>query len=356
MLVWVDRSIPGEGSGVESASALCLGHGPGLCAWVVKRGRSTSHRQTMLRVVTADCLEIMMGALGNRIWMLARSDLTYASSRSIDVIIFPIRILRVISVIVILGGVLRLLSLGTIIPLRGPLHCVVVLLLELAIWPKDASSTVSTPVQPSTEIHTGYTSSISIFTFIQVLLSHMLHHFWLFRTALKPLLAPIIALRMLLPGLLGECARSLHQSTKEFAIIRINLLLASLHLWSLCNDHFARLLEVLATIESFRLLFDRHHPALARWYELLNRRMGHESFRRLRIALEVFRPSLVEHNWLLAWCAQSYTLGFLSLNAECFDIFKIRIFFGWCSFFGGVQVLVGALKHENIHKNINDKE
>lgn len=69
---------------------------------------------------------------------------------------------------------------------------------------------------------------------------------------------------MLLPGLLGERARRLHQSTKEFAIIRIDLFLASLHLWSLCNDHFAGLLEVLATVESFRLLFDRHHSALAR--------------------------------------------------------------------------------------------
>ena len=76
---------------------------------------------------------------------------------------------------------------------------------------------------------------------------------------------------MLLPGLLGESARGLHKSCEEFAIIRIDLFLASLHLRSPCNDHFASLLEVLAAVERFGLLVDCHHSALAVFDELLYR-------------------------------------------------------------------------------------
>lgn len=109
-----------------------------------------------------------MGALGYGI-RLTWSNMTYARSRSIDVVIFAIRILCVISIIVILGGVLWLLFLDANIPVGGTLNSVVILLLELAIWSENGRSTLSTSVHPDAQVHAlsvGHTSSISTVTLI----------------------------------------------------------------------------------------------------------------------------------------------------------------------------------------------
>lgn len=217
----------------------------------------------------------MLGALGHGL-RLSWSDVADRFPRGIDVIVLAVGILREVFLVVILSHVLGLLLLGAAVPeIGGPLDGVVVSLLELAIGSNDSGAAQPPSVDPTALTHAfsvgDSASAVHIVSFIQVLLPHVeLHHLRLLRTTLKSLFLPIIAFCMLLPGLLGERALSLRQSTEKLAILGINLFLASLHLWPLRNDHFAGLLQHLAASKSF-LLIDRHHPTLSMFNELLNR-------------------------------------------------------------------------------------